>query len=135
VDDTELMSEEGSIIKPCGGLFSDITDTLSAGIGALTSVFGGSSSESHIPEVPGEVNESKLDITTERIPHTDKAEDMNMKREVADTSWPSVWGDLNAGHIDSGSGNHHLNEEEEKKRKLNFSLSLILHSVIKIFAK
>jgi hypothetical protein len=85
--------------------------------------------------VPGEINESKLDDNTERIPHTDKAEDMNMKREVEDTSWPSVWGDLNAGHIVIGSGNHHLNKEEEKQRKLNFSLSFLLHSVIKIFAE
>jgi hypothetical protein len=69
--------------------------------------------------VPGEINESKLNVITESIPHTDKAEAMNKKREVGDTSWPSVWGDLNAGHIVIRSGNHHLNEEEEKKCKLN----------------
>jgi hypothetical protein len=124
VEDTELMSEEGGIIKSSGGLFSDITDTLSSGIGALTSVFGGSSSDSHIPELPGEVNESKLDVTTEGVPHTDKAEDMSMKREVGD--WPSVLGDLNTGHIVIGSGNHHLNKEDEKKSsacKVNYDPS------------
>jgi hypothetical protein len=135
VEDTELMSDEGGIIKSSGGLFSDITDTLSSGIGALTSMFEGSSSDSHIPEVPGEVNESNLDITTEGVPHTDKAEDVSGKREMGDTSWPSVLGDLNTGHIVIGSGNHHLNKEEEEKCKLNFSLSLLLHSVIKIFPK
>jgi hypothetical protein len=135
LEGSELVSEQEGIIKPSGGLFSGITDTLSAGIETLTSMFGGSSSDSHIPEVPGEVNESKLDVTTERIPHAHKAEDMNMKKEVGDTGWSSMWGDVNAGHIVIGSGNHHLNEEEEKKCKLNFSLSVLLHSVIKIFAK
>jgi hypothetical protein len=70
MEDTELMSEEGSIIKPSTGLLTNITDTPSAGIGALTYTSGGSSSDSHIPQVPGEVNESKWDITAERTPHT-----------------------------------------------------------------
>ncbi|PNF44126.1 hypothetical protein B7P43_G03185, partial [Cryptotermes secundus] len=113
MEDTELMSEEGSIIKPSTGLLSDITDNPSAGIGALTYMFGGSTSDSHIPQVPGEVNESNQDFTAEKIPHTNKAEDMNINMGVGRTGWPSVWVDLNTGHIVIGSGNNHLNKEEE----------------------
>jgi hypothetical protein len=132
VESTGLMSEEEAIIKPSGGLFSDITNTVSDGISALSLMFGGSSTDSHIPENIEEVNESEQDIATERIPQTDKAEDMNRKKDVGDTSWTSVWADSNTGH--TGPGNHHLNEEEGKDCKLNFGLSL-LHNIIKISAK
>jgi hypothetical protein len=131
VEGTKLMSEEEGIIK-LGGLFSDLTNTLSAGIRALTSVFGGSSSDSHISEVISEVNETEQDVGTEGNTHTDKADDTNMKKEMGDTGWPSVFGDLNTEHVASGN---HLNKEEEEKCKLNFSLFLLLHNVIKMFAK
>jgi hypothetical protein len=136
VEGTKLMSVEEGIIK-LGGLFSNIPNSLSAGIGALTSVFGGLSSDLHISEVISEVSETEQDVGTERNTHTDKAEDTSVKKEMGDTGWPSVFGDLNTEHV--ASGNHHLNREEEveeeEKCKLNFSLSLLLHNAIKMFAK
>jgi hypothetical protein len=104
---SDLVSDE-----PSGGLLSGITDTLSAGIGVLTSMLGGSSPVADVPEL----NESNQDMVTERSPNTDKAADTNMKR---DAGWSSQWGDPDRGHIVTGYGNDNLNEEKERMCKLN----------------
>lgn len=109
-----LVSMEGSELvsnEPSGGLLSGITDALSAGIGVLTSVFGVSSADLHVAEVPEEVNESKPSVVTERLPHIDKGEDMNTKK---DAGWSSPWGGPDRGLIVTGSGNDNLNEEKER---------------------
>ena len=111
VERSDLVSNE-----PSGGLLSSITDTLSAGIGVLTSMFGGSSADTLVAEVPEEVNESNPDVVTESFLHIDQAEDMNTKR---DGGWSSPWGGPDQGHIVTGSGNDNLNEEKERMCKLN----------------
>jgi hypothetical protein len=114
VSEEPLVSVEGSDLVsngPSGGLLSGIMDTLSAGIGVLTSMFGGSSADSHIAEVPEEVNESNPNVVTESFPQKDQAKDMNTKR---DATWSSLWGGPDGGHIVTGSGNDNLNEEKER---------------------
>lgn len=130
ISEEPLVPVEGSDLvskKPSGGLLSGIMDTLSAGIGVLTSMFGGSSADSHIAEVP-EVNESKPNVVTESFTHKDQIEDMNTKR---DGGWSSPWGDPDRGHIVTGSGNDNLNEEKERMCKLNSFNLYLLHSFIK----
>jgi hypothetical protein len=111
VEGSELMSSE-----PSGGLLSGITETLSAGIGFLTSVFGRSSADSHVAKVPEEVNESNADVVTERLPHIDTAEEMNTK---GDAAWPSLWGGPDGGLIVTGSEKDNLNYKKERMCKLN----------------
>jgi len=119
VEGSDLLSNE-----PSGGLLTGIMDTLSAGIGVLTSMFGGSSADSHIAEVPEEVNESNPNVVTESFPQKDQAKDTNTKRDAA---WSSLWGGSDRGHIVTGSGNDNLNEEKERMCKLNsFNLYLLL---------
>jgi hypothetical protein len=129
VEGSESVSEQEGIVENSGGLFSGMTDTLSAGIGVLTSMFGDSSSDLNVLEVPEEVNESKLEVTTEEIPHTGEAEEMNRKREGRDAVWSSLWGVSTTEHTTVASRNHHLNEEREGKCKLNLILFLLLHRV------
>jgi hypothetical protein len=119
ISEEPLVPVEGSDIvsnEPSGGLFSSITDVLSASIEVLTSVFGGLSAGSHVAEVPEEVNESDPNVVTENFPHIDQAEDMNTKR---DAGWSSPWGGPDQGHIVTGSGIDNLNEEKESMCKLN----------------
>lgn len=131
VSEEPLVPVEGSDLvsnEPSGGLLSGIMDTLSAGIGVLKSMFGGSSADSRIAEVPEEVNESNPNVVTESIPHKDQAEDVNTKR---DAGWSSSWGGPDQGHIVTGSGNDNLNEEKERMCKLNSFNLCLLHSFIK----
>jgi len=131
VSEEPLVSVEGSDLVsngPSGGLLSGIMDTLSAGIGVLTSMFGGSSADSHIAEVPEEVNESNPNVVTESFPQKDQAKDMNTKR---DATWSSLWGGPDGGHIVTGSGNDNLNEEKERMCKLNSFNLYVLHRSIK----
>jgi len=123
VEGSDLVSNEHS-----GGLLSGIMDTLRAGIGILTSTFGGSSADSRITEVPEEVNESNPNVVTESFPHKDQAEDMNTKK---DGGWSSPWEGPDRGHIVTGSGNDNLNEEKERMCKLNSFNLYLLHSLIK----
>lgn len=131
ISEEPLVPVEGSDLvsnEPSGGLLSGIMDTLSAGIGVLTSMFGGSSADSHIAEVPEEVNESNPNVVTDSFPHKDQAEDMNTKRDAA---WSSLWGGRDRGHIVTDSGNDNLNEEKERMCKLNSFNLYLLCSFIK----
>lgn len=131
ISEEPLVPVEGSDLvsnEPSGGLLSGIIDKLSAGIGVLTSMFGGSSADSHTAEVPEEVNESNPSVVTESFPHKDQAEDMNTKRD-AGRSPP--WGVPDRGHIVTGSGNDNLNEEKERMCKLNSFNLYLLHRFIR----
>lgn len=123
VEGSDLMSNE-----PSGGLLSGVMDTLSAGIGVLTSMFGGSSADSHVAEVPEDINESNSNIVTESFPHKDQAEDMNTKR---DAGWSSPWVGPDGGQIVTGSGSDNLKEEKERMCKLNSFNLYLLHTFIK----
>jgi hypothetical protein len=122
VENSELLSEQDGSIEPSGRLFSGVVDTLSAGIGVLTSMFGGSSSDSHTPETPEEANESKMEVTSENIPHTDEVEEVNRKRNVRDAAWSSLWDGPIKDTAPGSGGNHYLNEERERMCKLNLIL-------------
>jgi hypothetical protein len=56
---------------------------------------------------------------------------MNISREVGHTDWSSLWRGLNTGRIVIGSGNHHLNEDEENNSsacKVNYDPSAGIQS-------
>jgi hypothetical protein len=94
-------------------------------------MFGSSSSDLHTTQAPEEVNESKLEVTSENIPHTDEAEEINRKRDVRDAAWLSQWEGPKRENAVTGSGrNHYMTEEGERRCK--FILILLLHRTIKI---
>ncbi|XP_069704271.1 transport and Golgi organization protein 1-like isoform X2 [Periplaneta americana] len=115
----EVTSEDTS--EPSGGIFSGITDSLSAGLGSITSIFS-SSPDANVAEEAEEMNES----TTEKIQETQEEKEMSRKRDVRDAAWSSLWGSPTNEHVTMGSRNQHLDEEMDIKSsacKVNYDPS------------